>query len=222
MENKIELFGTSGSGLIERLIEAYGIPFEFKKGQEIFNEGKISKGIFCIEEGKVKVFHTCSNSQKIITGLAGPGDLLGGLCFETDRKLLNTATCLENTKVWFIPRYQFQEFSSQNPEVIKLLYKYVIYESEKFQTLIHYLKGKSVRERVANSLLMLESKFGLAENSDSINVEISRLDIAYLAGTTIESAIRYVNELKVEGIVRLDKKKIIIINKDKLIREAGN
>ena len=79
---------------------------------------------------------------------------------------------------------------------------------------------KTVRERLAHTLLYLEETFGT--NTDhSLKLQLSREEIAGMIGTATESCIRLLSELKKENAIELVGKKIIITDRGKLAR-IGN
>ena len=82
------------------------------------------------------------------------------------------------------------------------------------------LAQKTVKERLAHTLIYLEDTFGI--NPDrSLKLQLSREEIAGMIGTATESCIRLLSELKKENAIELVGKKIIITDKNKLVR-IGN
>ena len=78
------------------------------------------------------------------------------------------------------------------------------------------LAQKPVRERLAEVLLILKQTFG--EKADgTIDVTLTREEIASLVGTATESCIRILSEFKRDGLIQLDGKKIQILNAKQLM-----
>lgn len=78
---------------------------------------------------------------------------------------------------------------------------------------------KSVKERLAETLLYLEDTFG--KNSDgSLHIQLSREELAGMIGTATESCIRLLSELNKSELVDLSGKKITILDRNKLKRMA--
>ncbi|MFC2043689.1 Crp/Fnr family transcriptional regulator [Chloroflexota bacterium] len=71
------------------------------------------------------------------------------------------------------------------------------------------MAGERVEQRLANVLLMVSSKLGLT-------LPFTRQEIADMTGTTTETVIRVLSCLKDRGIIRSDRGKVIIIDKEKL------
>ena len=75
----------------------------------------------------------------------------------------------------------------------------------------------TVRERVADAILLVQESFGSKNgNKGLIDVELSRKDIAEIAGTYPEQVSRFITEFKESKILDLDGKKIILHHPKKL------
>jgi CRP/FNR family transcriptional regulator len=78
-----------------------------------------------------------------------------------------------------------------------------------------------VRERLAEALLFIKETYGFEADGKTIDLKISREDLANLVGTATETAIRLLSDLKHEGVVALEGKKIEILNLGKLVKIAN-
>jgi CRP-like cAMP-binding protein len=84
------------------------------------------------------------------------------------------------------------------------------------------LATKSVRERVALNLLILDEKFKLADNPNkSSDINISRGDFANMVGTAKETLVRILQEFKRDGLIESNGRIIRILNRKELIKEAN-
>jgi len=83
------------------------------------------------------------------------------------------------------------------------------------------LAQKPVRERLAETLLMLKEFYGVESDNVTIKANLSREDIANIVGTATETAIRVLSEFKSEKILNLRGKKIQVLNHDLLLKAAN-
>lgn len=83
------------------------------------------------------------------------------------------------------------------------------------------LAQKPVRERLAETVLMLKEFYGLESDNITIKASLSREDIANIVGTATETAIRVLSEFKAEKIVNLKGKKIQVLNHDLLVKASN-
>ena len=83
------------------------------------------------------------------------------------------------------------------------------------------LAQKPVRERLAETLIMLKQTYGFEKDNKTIDVTLSREDIANIVGTATESIIRLLADFKQEKLIDLAAKKIVILNLPKLLNIAN-
>jgi CRP/FNR family transcriptional regulator len=82
------------------------------------------------------------------------------------------------------------------------------------------LAQKPVRERVAETLIMIKEKYGLESDGVTLNVVLTREEMANLVGTATESLIRILSDFKKEGFIEVENKRIKIIDFDHLYATA--
>lgn len=193
----------------------------FKKGQVIFNEGGHPLGLFCINDGKVKLEHSGIDGKEQIVRMAKGGDVLGYRALLSSERYNATAVALDDTDVCFIPKEPFFDVLKTNPRLSLDIIKMLSTELRKAEDTITDLAQKPVRERMAEALLFLKETYGYEEDGATINVVLSREDIANLVGTATETAIRLLSEFKKDGMVESVGKKLKITDSEKLIKTAN-
>jgi CRP/FNR family transcriptional regulator len=193
---------------------------QFKKGDYIFKEGETPSGLYCISAGKIKLVKRGSNGKEQIVRLSKSGDTLGYRSLIAQDTYAASAIALEPCEVCFVPKDDFLALLSNNPElnqqVLRLL---TIYLGRAERHLTH-IAQQSLRERVADSLLMLHVLYG-EDEIGCIAVSMSREDLANFVGTATESVIRLLSEFKQEGSIELSGKKIKLLNLEKLTQIAS-
>lgn len=182
----------------------------YKKGQIIFHEGNYPAGLFCIFSGKVKVYKMGNDTKEQIVRLAKPGKVLGYRALLSNDKYYASATALEDTQVCFFPKENFNNLLQSNltfaMQTIQLLSNDLRYAEK----MIMNLAQKHVKARIAEALYTLQEYYGYENDELTINSTVRREDIGNMAGTTTETAIRILSDLKKEGVINLDGKKIQI------------
>lgn len=206
---------------VRELVEGHKYCNAYKKGQILFFEGNRPLGVFCINRGTVKLYKTGIDGKEQIVRFAQTGDMLGYRALIAEEAYSVTAEALESTVACFIPKHEFQEILNTQPNFTKALMKSLSTELGVSQEHLLNMAQKSVRERLAETLLLLLDNFhreGVSE--DTIAVQMPREDIANVAGTSTETVIRLLSEFKDQGLVELTGKKITILQRDKLARLA--
>ncbi|WP_028950173.1 Crp/Fnr family transcriptional regulator [Sulfurihydrogenibium subterraneum] len=209
------------SGLKEeelKNIEKFFIYKEYKKGEYIFYEGDKEPGIHFVVDGIIKLIKETSDGKTVILRLATKGESFGWLVMKDSTPASTySAQTLIDSKVLYI----------SNQDFLKLLLMYpalavrITCDSTK-KTLEAYDRLKSlavekVEGRIATLILELVEKIGKKEGDNVvINAPITRQDIAEMAGTTVETAIRVISRWKKEGILDTERGKIEIFDIDYL------
>ena len=78
-----------------------------------------------------------------------------------------------------------------------------------------------VRERLAETLLLLRETYGLDADGVTLGIRLTRVELANIVGTTTESVSRLLSKLRREEILRIEGRRIMILDHDALV-EAAN
>lgn len=188
-----------------------------RKGEAIFMEGENVNGVFCIKAGVCKMTKLSANGKDQIVKLTQKGELLGQRSLISDEPANLSAIAVEDMEVCFIPKSEIIGFFNQNNAFSMSLMKSVCGDLKDADDMMVNLAQKNVKERLAQTLLYLEAKFGVLEDN-SLRLQLSREEIASIIGTATESCIRLLSEFKKLGLIELNGKKITILDKAKLKR----
>jgi len=190
-----------------------------KKGDPIFEEGESVNGIYCIKDGICKLSKLSANGKDQIVKLVKPGELLGQRSMISDEPANLSAVALEDMEVCFIPKSEVLGFFNQNNQFSMNMMKSICGDLKDADDHMVSMAQKSVKERLAETLIYLEDTFG--KNQDgSLHIQLSREELAGMIGTATESCIRLLSEFNKSGLVELTGKKISILDKNKLKRMA--
>ncbi|MCK5825098.1 MAG: Crp/Fnr family transcriptional regulator [Ichthyobacteriaceae bacterium] len=192
----------------------------FKKGQIIMHEGNNPNGVYCLKHGKCKTHKLGIEGKEQIIRFAKSGDLLGYRAILSDEPLSASITALEETRACFIPRQELFELIEQSPSFSMQLMKVACHDLGEAGRIITNLAQKTVRERLAEMLLLLESTFGVTSDGN-LDVSLTREEIANLVGTATESTIRLLSEFKEDKLIVLKGRKIKLVERGKLAK-LGN
>jgi CRP-like cAMP-binding protein len=191
--------------------------YTVKKGDPIFNEGDALNGIYCIKDGVCKLSKLSDNGKDQIVKLAKKGELLGQRSLISEESTNLSAVAIEDMQVCFIPKHEILKFFSENNQFSLNMMKSVCGDLKDADDNMVNLAQKTVKQRLAETLLKLESDFGIQEDG-SLKIQLSREEIAGMIGTATESCIRLLSEFNKEDWISLQGKKITITNKKELQR----
>ncbi len=191
--------------------------YTIKKGEPIFEEGEMTNGIYCVKDGVCKLSKLSSNGKDQIVKLVKPGELLGQRSMISEEPANLSAVALEDMEVCFIPRTEIIQFFNQNNQFSMNVMKTICGDLKDADEHMVNMAQKSVKERLAGTLIYLEETFG-KEADDTLRLQLSREELAGMIGTATESCIRLLSELNKSNLIELVGKRIKIIDKAKLRR----
>lgn len=176
----------------------------------LFKSGDHPRYLYFIEKGRVKSFRLNVDGKEFISNIYKEGEFFGYQPIFEERTYIETVIALEQTQIKKLPKDEFLFLVSKNRYVAGKLIKIISKNlTEKEEELVH-MAYDSVRKRVAIKLLELIP----ANKNESIS--ISRTDLASLVGTTTETMVRTLTELKDLKIIKTDSHKITLLNREKL------
>lgn len=193
---------------------------QLSKGQTLFMQDMKPHGLYCIKKGKIKIFRKGSEGKEQIVRLATDADVVGYRALISDENYQCGASALEETTLCYVPKSVMLSIMDTNVNIYKKMITLLATDLKQAENKLSDLAQKPVRERVAESLLLLKNKYGFEKDEKTLNVILSREELANLVGTATESLIRILSEFKREGMIELEQKKIKIMDEDFLYHTA--
>ncbi len=193
----------------------------YKKGQTIFYEDRQPHGVYCIHSGKVKIHKYGENGQEQIVRFARPGSIIGYRALLNGDKYSASATALENTLACYFPKQTFIELLKSNHDFSLLTIRQLAADLRTAEHMLTSMAHKFVDERMAEGLILLKECYGFEAESSTINAVLSRRELASLTGTTTETAIRVIAEFKEKNLIRINGKRIELLDIEKLYKIAN-
>ena len=187
----------------------------YKKKQLIYMEGNNPHYLYYIISGKVKTYKTHDDGKDLVMDLYNTGDFLGYITLLEGGIYKENAETIEETELAIIPKKDFEDLINSNPVIarkfISLLAKNII---DKEQQLLG-IAYNTLRKKVAEALVSLQKKYHINKKEPFL-IDISRDDLATIAGTASESLIRTLSDFKGENLIDIKNGKVIISDEKKL------
>lgn len=194
---------------------------KYKKAQIIFYEGNQAFGLYCIYSGRIKLYKTGIAGRQQIVRIAGPGDILGYRSLFADEPYHATAEALEDAEICCIDKNAFFPVLAKNPPLALNILRKLSKELRVAEDLATNIAQKSVRERMAELLLMLKETYGKpSKKGTKIDLQLSREEMAEMIGITQETAIRLLSEFKKDGFIDVREREITILDPHALLETA--
>lgn len=192
---------------------------KFQKGEILFEEQEAPKHVFYLHSGTAKLSKIGAYGKEQILRFIKDGDLVGYrslLCGENFQAKAEAMTDIVATR---IPADQFMSLLENDVRFSFAMLQKFAFELGESSNTITFLAQKTVRERLAEVLILLEQKLG-TDPEGFINISLTREEIANLIGTATESAIRLISEFKHDKLIETEGRNIKILNHEKLRKVA--
>ena len=182
------------------------------KGETIFKEGERAVGLLCLVRGKVKVYMEGVSGREQIIRLAKPVGFIGYKALFANENHFVSAMAIEDCTLCKINKRGLFKILKSNTELCLNLIKFFATELKFSNNRTVTLTQKHIRGRLAESLIFLKDTYGYEKNSKTLNICLTRGDIAHLSNMTTSNAIRTLSAFARENIVALKGKRIEILD----------
>jgi CRP-like cAMP-binding protein/CheY-like chemotaxis protein len=206
---------SSGEDYLEKLKEGRSVN-RYKKKQVIYTEGNHPSRLFYVQKGKVKTYRRNDDGKELIVGLYSEGDFLGYIPLMEGKSYRETAEALDDTELAVIPRSEFEALLGSNPSVMMKFISILARNLDNKEEQLLAIAYNSLRKKVADTLITLYRKYN-PDNDAGFLIDLSRENLAAVAGVAKESLIRMLGELKEEQLIGLEGSKIRIMQYNKLV-----
>ena len=186
----------------------------FEKKETIYREGNHAHFVYLIESGKVKTVKTNEDGKELIVDIYGPEDFFGYVPVISDEPHHHSAIALEHTECLMLPKEQFMSLLTAHNEVCIQMVKLLTQRVDSEEDALLNLAYNSVRKRVALGLLKLAEKYDAGLDGEPFPVP--REDLANIVGTATESVIRVLAELREDGLIQIEGRKVRVLEPNRL------
>lgn len=204
----------SASSILGKMVHNFTFN-KYKKRQLVFSEGNRSNSLYYVQKGKVKTYKMNENGKELVLDIYTEGDFLGYIALLENTNQKETAEALEDSELVVIPKAYFEKLINTNQEVcnkfIQMLAKNITEKEDHLLSLAY----NSLRKKVAEALLKIYRKYN-SSNTEHFSIDISRDNLAAVAGTATESLIRTLTDFKHEKLIEIEDSFITILNETKL------
>ncbi|MCK7557157.1 Crp/Fnr family transcriptional regulator [Chitinophaga sedimenti] len=168
-----------------------------------------------MQKGKVRTYRRNDDGKELSVELYTAGDFLGYIPMLEGSVYRDTAETLEDSDIVVIPKDDFDELLNNNyaiaSQLIKMLARNVMAKEQQLLGLAY----NSLRKKVADALMTIYRKYN-PQGNPGFAIDISRENLATIAGTATESLIRTLGDFRDEKLVELKDGTIIILNENRL------
>lgn len=189
---------------------------QFKKNEILHCEGDRPTHLMCLTQGKIKIYKEGVGGRNQIVRILQPVSYFAYRAIFAEANYNTTACAFELSTVLLLPRDVVIKLTLQNPFLANFFIRQLSLDLGISDARQVNLTQKHIRGRLAESLIFMRDNYGLEEDGATINVYLSREDLANLSNMTTSNAIRTLSMFVSERVIAMDGRRIKIIDEDKL------
>lgn len=198
-------------------IRSYAVYKQYKRGMVLIKEGDSANGLFIVKSGYLKVLQYSENGREKILALLGAGDIFGEMGAFGQKLRSASVIALEQSEVILIPQCRFEEILTTIPAIGLNITEIVTERLKQANKQLVQVAGCSSRDKVIGQLLTLAEAHGMKQNNCIIiRPRLTHSDIASLSGVVRETVTKVLSDLKKEGLVNSEGRRIIIMNRQRM------
>jgi len=200
---------------LKNFFDDHGNLFSFKKDETIYNKGEHSNMVYLILKGVVKSCGLDEEGKELITSIYSEDDFLGFTSLTDHLPYQEYTVAMEAVELAGISKEKVKAILEDNKSVSLELMDVIAENLTSIKKQLLQMAYSSVRKKTAQTLLV----FSKAINKDKQGpLKIARSDLAGVAGIATESLIRTLSDFKNEGLIAIENRHIMVVDRDALER----
>jgi CRP/FNR family cyclic AMP-dependent transcriptional regulator len=196
LATRVPVFSTLVPTDLERISEL-AVPRTFEPGQVVFREGDSSDTCYIVRSGHARAVRTHGDGRTITLARFGPGDIFGELAMFEDELRSATVEAVELTEVVAVLGGDMRRLMIEHPGISQRLAIALGRRLRESNERLSRQSFQTVQSRVATVLSELVAE----EDGPDMLVTATQADIAQLAGSSRESASRFLAVLERAGVI---------------------
>jgi CRP/FNR family transcriptional regulator len=214
---RVPLFSTLSEEEFRKLKDVFQVK-TYRKNQIIFLEEDTGSYMYVILSGKVKVTKSTAAGKETILAIHQAGDFFGEMALLDGKTSPAAVSAMEDSKIAMISQHDFRCLLMANEKVVRQIVQVLCSRLRQVWAQVQNLSYSTADDRIRAGILQLSRKHGVQDaRGIIIDLKITHQELAELVGTSRETVTRTLAQLKKQGILRLENRRIIVLRPRELM-----
>lgn len=191
----------------------FGISKKYKKGATIYKEGESSNNVYLVYRGKIKSYKVDEYGKELILNIHKGDDFMGLSAIIENSFYYESVMAMENVEVIHISKNGIQGILENNYKLSLEIFQLVNENLTEVKEQLLQMAYGSMKRKTAQTILKFAN---MMTHKSTSSINISRRDLAGVAGIATESLIRTLTDFKKKGILEIEGRNIKILDLEKL------
>jgi CRP/FNR family transcriptional regulator, cyclic AMP receptor protein len=194
----------------------------YRRGEVIFRQGDPGDALHIVLGGRVKISTISDTGAQAILTTLRPGEWFGALALLDGAPRSASATAVDATETLVLPRDGFRRLIDQVPAIRDHVLTALARELRRLTRHVEELHFLDIAGRIAARLADLADEQGTPLEYGELRLDgpITQGDLAAMVGSTRQSVNRFLGHLVADGLIRIEREAIVILDMDGLRRAA--
>jgi CRP/FNR family cyclic AMP-dependent transcriptional regulator len=213
----IPFFAGLDDDALDRLAAATRVR-RFRRGEVIFHVGDPGDALFVLVAGAVKISLPAETGDEAILARLGAGEMFGELALLDGAPRSATATALEASETVVLPRQRVRELIDTEPSIRDALLASLAAELRRLTRHVEELHFLDITGRLAARLVRLATEGGRSSPDGSVRLPtpLTQSDLAAMVGCTRQSVNKLLGLFTDDGLIRVDRDAIVVLDLERL------
>lgn len=216
-----DLFAFLDNQEIQRL-ESESRTRNFKRGEPVYLPNDAADGVLLVVKGRVKICNVTPEGKQSILNFVDAGELFGELSLIGDEERCQFAEAIEPSTIVLIPKLSMLRLMADHPDLSIGITKLIGSRRQRIERRLRNVLFRSNRERVVHLLIEVAERYGTpTAGGTELCVKLSHQEMASTIGSTRETVTVMLGQLQTEGLIRIARRRITIVDLDALFKEVN-
>ncbi|HEV2974416.1 MAG TPA: Crp/Fnr family transcriptional regulator [Solirubrobacteraceae bacterium] len=211
----VPVFQTLVRDDLERIAQ-FAVPRDFEPGEVVFREGDASDTCYVVRSGRARAIRTHSGGRTLTLATFGPGDIFGELALFEDERRSATVEAIEPTSALAVLGPDMRRLMSEHAAISARLAVALGRRLRETNERLARQSFQTVQSRVAVVLAQLVDQESPGGERADVLVTATQADLAQLAGSSRESASRFLAVLERAGVISQGRGRLVVHDRDAL------
>ena len=218
----VPLFAGLDEDGLESLVRGMRIR-RFRRGETVFHVGDPGDALFIVMAGSIKITLPADTGDEAILATLRPGDFFGELALLDGAPRSATAVAIESTETYILARDRFRELVATEPAMRDAVMATMATEVRRLTHHVEELHFLDITGRLASRLARLAGESGatrLGDGTIRLPGPLTQGDLAAMIGCTRQSVNKLLGMFTDDGLIKLERDRILVLDLDGLLRTA--
>jgi CRP-like cAMP-binding protein len=193
---------------LERMTTITNVP----RGRVFYQPEDVSEVLFLIKQGRVQLYRISPEGKKLVIATLGPGTLFGEMALLGQQMHSAFAEAMDDSMILVMSRADLERLILNKPILGLRMLEITGRRLSDAETRLEDMAFKGIPARLASLLLRLA-----AERNSTEIVGLTHQDLAETIGTYRETATQVLNDMKAAGLIEIGRKRIMILDRERLV-----